>query len=391
MESKATAERVYQTPLRELLEEYRVNVKEGLSTEEARKRLERDGRNELLPKKSFLQKWFPWFFRDPLAEGFRNLMPRMVIVIRGGNEMKVDARELVEGDLVKGSSGQLIPADIRLIECNDLKADQSAFTGEPEPLKKTSGESRCDTYLDSENLLFSETYVTSGAYTGFVIATGKRTVIGTLASLVSNNKTHPGVTRADKKKAVNLMENKQVLCKSFECLNTIRFGKSNNSLALVVKAKYLFKKDGGLEAGIKDLVDRCRDSNISLIITSETDVDDLTNSGKKANIIRNDDKVVDVGVIIKAVEEKKSSEVVVNLVGVARCQGCQTLPLVTVLQQAAKTVVYIGESINDTPALAKSHCGIATEDSTDIAKGAADAVLFDGENVLAGLTALLFD
>jgi len=58
----------------------------------------------------------------------------MVIVIRGGNEMKVDARELVEGDLVKGSSGQLIPADIRLIECNDLKADQSAFTGEPEPV-----------------------------------------------------------------------------------------------------------------------------------------------------------------------------------------------------------------------------------------------------------------
>ena len=107
-------------------------------------------------------------------ESLKKLTRLEAFVIRDGREQKIDARGLVPGDLVLLEAGCQVPADLRLIETVELKAEEAALTGESEPVRKNSR------FLGREalplgerkNMAFMTSYVTAGRGRGIVTATG---------------------------------------------------------------------------------------------------------------------------------------------------------------------------------------------------------------------------
>ncbi len=119
-------------------------------------------------------------------ESLKKLTRLEAFVIRDGREQKIDARGLVPGDLVLLEAGCQVPADLRLIETVELKAEEAALTGESEPVRKNSR------FLGREalplgerkNMAFMTSYVTAGRGRGIVTATGMNTEIGRIAAMI---------------------------------------------------------------------------------------------------------------------------------------------------------------------------------------------------------------
>ena len=108
---------------------------------------------------------------------FRNMLSRRARVVRDGVEHEVDAAEVVAGDVIALREGDRVPADARLFEANVLKVDNAPLTGECEPQLRTVAVAS-GARLDSRNLVFSGTLVTTGTGRGLVYATGAATEIG---------------------------------------------------------------------------------------------------------------------------------------------------------------------------------------------------------------------
>ena len=107
-------------------------------------------------------------------------------VVRAGERRRVDARDLVPGDLVLLASGDKVPADLRLLRVRDLKVDESALTGESVPVEKRAGVLGHDTTLaDRANMAYSSTFVTFGTAAGLVAATGDNTEVGRISELIA--------------------------------------------------------------------------------------------------------------------------------------------------------------------------------------------------------------
>jgi len=99
---------------------------------------------------------------------------------------EVPIRDLVPGDHVALSAGDMIPADCRLLEARDLFVAQAAMTGESLPVEKFAEISQPPEGLfDAPNLVFMGTNVVSGSATALVVATGERTVFGALSGRVT--------------------------------------------------------------------------------------------------------------------------------------------------------------------------------------------------------------
>jgi len=108
-------------------------------------------------------------------------------VIRDGRAGVIDAVGLVPGDLVELEAGNILPADLRLTELASLKVDESALTGESQPLEKQLAKlHETDLPLgDRLNLAYKGTVVTYGRARGLVVATGMQTELGKIAALLS--------------------------------------------------------------------------------------------------------------------------------------------------------------------------------------------------------------
>ncbi len=125
------------------------------------------------------------FYQESKSEeslaALNDLVPPSCRVLRNGLVQIIMAEELVPGDIVKLSTGDRIPADLRIIFCSNLSIDESSMTGESEPRIKIA-----DPLPDLEdgdlvkysNILFMGTLVCSGNASGIVVQTGKETEFG---------------------------------------------------------------------------------------------------------------------------------------------------------------------------------------------------------------------
>ena len=120
-----------------------------------------------------------------IMKGFLKLVPQNATVIRDGIAQTVDPSKLVLGDLVMVNSGDRIPADIRLVHADRFKVDNSALTGESEPLTRTPHNTNTEP-LEATNLAFFSTFAVEGQCKGIVVRTGDRTMMGRIASLTGN-------------------------------------------------------------------------------------------------------------------------------------------------------------------------------------------------------------
>lgn len=107
-----------------------------------------------------------------------------------GNE-EIPLKEVVVGDLVHISAGDMIPADIRIIQAKDLFISQSALTGESEPIEKISDsvDKSVDNHLECNNIAFMGSNVISGSASGIVVSVGNDTVFGSMAKTIVGNKS----------------------------------------------------------------------------------------------------------------------------------------------------------------------------------------------------------
>lgn len=104
-------------------------------------------------------------------------------------ELSVD--QLVPGDLIHLSSGDMIPADIRILSCKDLFINQSAMTGEAMPVEKFATSKMTDNVFDLANICYMGTNVISGTALGIVIATGRNTFLGELSNRMNKASKKP--------------------------------------------------------------------------------------------------------------------------------------------------------------------------------------------------------
>lgn len=103
-------------------------------------------------------------------------------VKRNDKIIVINTKELVPGDIIYLESGETVPADIRILSCENLKVDESALTGESVPVQKSSDVLKENLIIqEQKNMLFLGTNITNGKCTGIVVSTGKNSELGKIA------------------------------------------------------------------------------------------------------------------------------------------------------------------------------------------------------------------
>ena len=141
------------------------------------------------------------FKAEKAIEALQKMLAPRCRVLRDGEERRIDASRLVPGDIVFLEIGDLVPADLRLIEAVNLKADESALTGESVGVNKSVKPVRKEAPLaERRNMVWMGTSIINGYARGVVVATGLKTEFGRIARLTSE--VEQGQTPLQKKLAV---------------------------------------------------------------------------------------------------------------------------------------------------------------------------------------------
>lgn len=233
---------MYEKEIGDVLRQLKTN-EEGLTAHEAEVRLHRDGYNELSVKNG-IRKWriliqqftspLVWillaavvisfylqeyvdgsiigsilvlnallgFFQEYKAEKAIEALQKMASpkakVLRNGKETRIESRLLVVGDIILLETGDIIPADARLLEVHNLETQEASLTGESFPIQKSTEKLSQKTPLAERiNCLYSATNVTKGHAKAVVTATGMKTEVGKIASLIKESA--PGLTPLQQK------------------------------------------------------------------------------------------------------------------------------------------------------------------------------------------------
>ena len=221
----------YKKNTSEIFTELKVSQDTGLSQNDVKERQEEYGFNELIKeKKESLLKLFIIQFKNPMLiillfgsllsfigghlldsivilclvfinatitfiqelkaqksiESLQEMSAPKANAFRNKEWMILDAKEIVPGDIIKINTGDVVVADMRLYECNILQIDESALTGEVDPVEKSTEPIPKNnlTVGDRLNIAFMGTIVTSGNGLGVVVETGMKTEVGNIANLM---------------------------------------------------------------------------------------------------------------------------------------------------------------------------------------------------------------
>ena len=125
---------------------------------------------------------------EAAIEALKNMSSPLARVRRDGNVVEIDSRELVPGDIVLLEAGDVVPADMRLLEAASLKIEEAALTGESVPVEKNVTETvEADAGIgDRVNMGYQNSNVTYGRGTGVVTNTGMYTEVGKIADMLAN-------------------------------------------------------------------------------------------------------------------------------------------------------------------------------------------------------------
>jgi Ca2+-transporting ATPase len=129
------------------------------------------------------------FFQEYRAERALSALKKLEIpaatIIRDGRHHQLPATDIVPGDIVVLTAGEIVPADIRLVESPNLMMDESPLTGESTPVEKSTDKISMEASLaDRRNMAFKGTVITYGRGVGVVVATGMSTELGRIANLL---------------------------------------------------------------------------------------------------------------------------------------------------------------------------------------------------------------
>ena len=119
-----------------------------------------------------------------------------VTVLRDNEELEINVENVVIGDIVKLNAGTIVPSDLKIVEAKDLFVNQSVFTGESILVEKTiNAKSDCNQIFDIDNICLMGSTIESGKATGIVISTGVNTYLGQVGNEV---KVRGEITSFDK-------------------------------------------------------------------------------------------------------------------------------------------------------------------------------------------------
>lgn len=122
---------------------------------------------------------------EKAVEALKAMVSPHVLVLRGGKEYEIDSKELVPGDVVLLEAGSRVPADCRLLEAANLEVDEAALTGESRPVSKFLDPVPPDAPVgDRRNMLFMGTVITNGRAVAVVTETGMTSQFGLIAGMV---------------------------------------------------------------------------------------------------------------------------------------------------------------------------------------------------------------
>ena len=243
--------KIYTAPEAQVFE-HLLSAPEGLSTADAARRLEQEGRNEI-EKRRGTPMWrkllsnFTHFFAillwiaaalsfvadlpelgiacigviiingifsfwqeykaEKAVESLQKILPRKARVLRDGVEQEIDAEELVPGEVVLLEAGNSVSADARLVEAREMRVNNSALTGESEPQMRISealGEGKAG-LADLPNLIFAGTSVVAGSGKAVVYATGMKTELGRIAFLTQEVKVELSPLQKEMNKVTRIL------------------------------------------------------------------------------------------------------------------------------------------------------------------------------------------
>lgn len=140
---------------------------------------------------STLLEFFEVYRSNKAAEKLKNLVSVKTTVLRNGKPTKVFSSNVTVGDVVLLSAGDLIPADMRIIESKDLYIVQSSLTGESDSVKKVAEsekEGKIEDITDLDTICFMGTNVMSGSAKGIVFKIGDDTYLGKVADTITDEK-----------------------------------------------------------------------------------------------------------------------------------------------------------------------------------------------------------
>ena len=148
---------------------------------------------------AILRFWQEWKANEATDSLMKMVKNTCLVKRTGSGEEELDITELVPGDIVFLAAGDMIPADLRIIESKDLFISQASLTGESEPIEKfpevKEKQYRKGSIVELDNICYMGSTVISGAAKGIVFETGNRTFLGTIARNLTG---HRATTAFDK-------------------------------------------------------------------------------------------------------------------------------------------------------------------------------------------------